>query len=817
LLALIAGVLAADALLYAPEGAPSPGATGALEVLVTDGARLVEGADVALTSASGASVPLDGEVAPGRYRFRYEAPATERVATLTVRVDGAAVATRALPLAPPPLPAFDAAPEVEAAIGTPRVELRFPRKRDAVGGPDALLARTSEGRVLEVRSEADAVVVAVEPGSDRQARVMGVGLIDLDDPRGTPSFGLVRLRARPQLTLTAEPASTVVVRVGKRSYGPFVADATGAVNVSFDAWPGEVSYEITVSDDLGNTQRSQGPLPSATRPVLVGVEAPRGGDRGADLWLGAWGPTGAPWTGAPPLCRSGASGRTEVVVAGKGLYRAAMDVPGTGGALFDPRVECALADAALALRVPLGADRPARVELRVYPDALSADFPIAQVQAALLDRRGERVAAEGLRVTAETGELVLEPSEGALRGEYRGAAALERGGDVLTAAWDHPPATGAAWSLELTPAAEEAALVAFVRALDRRERPVGAAPVRVRVGDRVEDAVTDARGWAVVRFAGAPTVAVTLRAETAGGLAREAPWSPALPKVVPDPAAADLLQRVELPIRAGRVRQVFLDVSPRPLLTGSGATGAIEVRMLDASGTPVRDEPVTLGASAGEVSAPTRHADGSLRATYMPPPGLVDQTVRITATTAAGTVATDLALEPRPVNGAVGVSGGWISNFGVVSSPVLSASVVQRIPKFPSIVGARLGVSAYTLDTSVDDLLAGETIAVRATLVPVDIGIQVLERWGRRSLHAGIAAVVTPYRMTVDFGTDRGLAGVDFASPGLSVQAGGGYRLGSSELFIEGRYLLYTAGSSQIAFEGSVGGLSLSAGYRLLY
>jgi hypothetical protein len=69
----------------------------------------------------------------------------------------------------------------------------------------------------------------------------------------------------------------------------------------------------------------------------------------------------------------------------------------------------------------------------------------------------------------------------------------------------------------------------------------------------------------------------------------------------------------------------------------------------------------------------------------------------------------------------------------------------------------------------------------------------------------------------MDFEGDRGISGVDLASPGMAVQAGAGYRLGSSELFAEARFLLFTASSAQLAFEGSVGGASLAAGYRLLY
>ncbi len=815
-IALVGGALAAEVLLYAPEGPPVPGAAGPVEVVVVDGPRVVEGADVTVVTGTGAPVASEGEVAPGRYRFRYEAPADERVATLVVRVPGVAPASRTLPLAAPPVPAFDAPSEVEAAVGTPRIELRFPRRRAAVGAPDALLARVSEGRVLEVRAEPEAVVVAVEPGAERTARVMAVGLVDLDDPQASPTFGLVRLRARPQLTLTAEPGSKVTVRVGRRSYGPFVADASGAANLAFDAWPGESTYEISVADDLGNTQRSQGPLPSSTRPVLVGIEAPRGGDHAADVWLGAWSPTGAPWTGAAPLCRSGAGGRAEAATAGKGIYRAGIEAPGGGGAFFDPRVECALADASVALRVPFGAERPDRIELRVYPDALSADFPIAEVQAALLDRRGERLPADALRLLAEVGELELQVTDGAVRGEYRGAAAVERGGDVLTAAWDHPVGGAVPWSLSLAPGVDAEGFVALVRALDRRERPVAGAPVRVRLGEQLGEAVTDARGWARLRFP-TPPGPTTVRAEAAAGIVREAPWVPGHSAPLPDPAAPDLVARVELPIRAGRVRQVFLDVEPRPLLTGTGTTGTVVVRMLDGAGNPVRDEPVTIGASEGEVSPAEPQADGSLKARYTPPAGLVDRTVRITATTSAGTVATDLQLAPRPVTGGVGLSAGWISNFGVVSAPTLSVGAFRHVPKLPRIVGARVGVSAFALATVVDDADADETIAVRATFVPFDVGVQVLERWGRRSLHAGIAAVITPYTLAIDYGELRGTPTLGLASPGLSVYAGGGYRLGSSELFVEGRYLLFTAGSSQLAFEGSVGGLSLTAGYRLLY
>jgi len=768
------------------------------------------GAAVALQGPTPNTIVPLGEVAPGRYRFRYRAGLGDTVATVTVRVDTGAPSTHTLPLASPPVPAYGAPNETDASVGTPKIEVRFPRI-SGVRAPGRRLARASEGRVIEVREEADGVVVVVEPGAERNARVLGVGLLDVEDPRATPTFALVRLRARPQLSLTAEPGSAVTVRIGKRTYGPFVADASGAAAISFDAFPGEASYEIAVSDDLGNTQRSQGPLAVGTRPVLVGLEADLAGPRGAEVWLGAWTATGSPWAGAAPVCRTGAGVRADAVVTGKGLYLAMMDEP-AGGALFEPRVECGLADATIALALPLGTELPSRVELRAYPDTLSADFPIAQVQAALLNGRGERLPPDALRLTAQRGSLDLSPADGALRAEYRGAAAVESGGDTLTAAWTHPVGEGLVWDLELSAAADGGVLVALVRARDRQARPLPGAPVRVWLGELALDAVTDARGWAKVLFPAVPAEATIVRAETTLGITRAVAWLPGAAQTLPDPAAPDLSAAIDLPIRAGRVRQVSLDVSPRPLVTGSGATGQITVRMLDFLGNAVTDEPVTLAASEGTIDPSEPQPDGSRVGTYRPPPVLFDRSVRITATTSAGTVATDLELAARPLQGSVGLSAGWIGNFGVVSAPMFSLALTQRIPFLPRVLSARVGVSAYSFETLVED-----DVDVRATMVPFDIGLSATERWGRRSLSAGLAAVVAPYALTIDYGDDRGVSGVGLASPGLAVSGGGGYRLGNSELYAEGRFLLYTASARPISFEGSLGGLSLTAGYRVLY
>lgn len=804
---------APDVLLLAPDGPPVPGGRAVVEVAVADGDAPLAGAQVTVVPSRGRVLASEGEVAPGRYRFRYQAGPTGEPDRFEIRVGEEPPVGRSFALGSPPVPALGAPADGDAPVGAPRVELRFPSADPP--DPADLVVRASEGRVLEVRRADDAVIVVVEPGPERYARALGVGVLDLRRPGERPVLGLVRLRARPQFSITAERGSTATLRVGGRSYGPFVADAAGQVLVAFDAWPGDTSYELVVADDLGNTQRSTGPLATSPRPVLLGLEGPLPGENGADVFLAAWTPAGQRWSGAPPTCRTGAGVREDAALAEPGLYSVRVQPPVASGALFDPRVGCVLQEATASLRVPLGGDRPARVELAVYPDAVSADFPIAQVQAALLDRSGNRLPPDALTLRADRGELTAEPLDGALRAEYRGAGAVEAGGDRLEAAWSAPPGKGAPWSLELWAAADRAGLVVSARALDRWDRPLGGVPVRLAAGSVVMERTTDARGWAQAWLAWNAPVA-TVRAEAGAAVAETAAFRGA-PARLPDPTAPDLFAAVDLPIRAGRVRTVWIDAAPRPLPTGSGQTADVVVRMHDAAGNLVSDEPVRIEATEGSVGPPEARADGAIVARYTPPAGLVARTVRLTASTSAGAASTDLELVPRPVRGSLAVGLGWLSDLGQVSTPTIQAAWTTRVPGLPEAVQARLAVGGWSSDAVVRDPLADADIAVRTSMVPIEVGVAGVQRAGRQSLEAGIGAVVAPYRLAVDYGDERGLEGFALSSPGLALHVGAGWRLGGSEIFAEGRYYLFTASSPHVSFDGALGGVSLAAGYRVLY
>ena len=84
-------------------------------------------------------------------------------------------------------------------------------------------------------------------------------------------------------------------------------------------------------------------------------------------------------------------------------------------------------------------------------------------------------------------------------------------------------------------------------------------------------------------------------------------------------------------------------------------------------------------------------------------------------------------------------------------------------------------------------------------------------------LGAGVSLAVIPYSLTVSYGDERGIAGSGLVAPGVLLHAGAGYRLGTSELYGEGRYLFASGDQGAVTFVGGVGGLSITGGYRVLF
>lgn len=799
--------------LYFPDGEPVMGALGDVEVAVAVDGRPREAANVELAADLG-KVGLGAAVGLGRWRWPYTAPEVRD--TLRVRVDGGEWS--AITTTPSPSPRGRLAPalSVEEAVGSSFV-LHFPVSSPVVA--DELSVRTSEGTVQSVEVDAQEVRVRVVPGPDRGARVIAVGLTDRGQPGGAVVFGVARLRARQSAALNVGTGSTVQIKVGRRSYGPFLADATGVAHVSFDVLPGETRFDIVASDDLGNSQKVQSPLPANLSPVLVGVDIAVGRLAGARVTLGVWTAAGTPWVGEGPACRGPLGEELDVRPVGGGVWQFdAAAAPGSTA--FDLRVDCAVGEATGRFRIPLAELHPTRVELRAYPDTLSTDFPVTQVQAFLVDGQGDHLTVEGLTLSAQLGTLETTSEVGALRADYRGDAAVAFGKDTLYAEWRAPRGSGAVWDLDFVGAPVSAGIEVRARALDVAGRPLQGVLVEGDVDGAAWSAVSGVNGWAAA-FVSRPPGALWLARAHVGGVSRAAAIFAAGSGQLADLQAPDLSASLVLPIRAGRVRRVQLDVTPRPLVTGTGEQGLITVRMLDARDAPVRDEAVTVTASAGTVVQGSPRPDGSIEAVYTPPPGLQARTVTITAATVSSTVDTRLELVPRPVTGSFGLDIGWLTNFGRTSSPDISVAVENKLPFLPDsvrdVLRGRLSVSTHALQADLVDPASGLAVEVKSRFIPISLGVAAESRTARRTLEFGVSAVLAAYQLSVDYDGAQGVAGFGLAPPGVQLHGGAGFRAGISEIYAEGRYLILNAPAGPVTFEGSVGGVSLSAGYRVLY
>ena len=76
---------------------------------------------------------------------------------------------------------------------------------------------------------------------------------------------------------------------------------------------------------------------------------------------------------------------------------------------------------------------------------------------------------------------------------------------------------------------------------------------------------------------------------------------------------------------------------------------------------------------------------------------------------------------------------------------------------------------------------------------------------------------MVPYRVELTFGDEAPMALGGLAPPGACLFAGGGIRLLSAEVYAQVSYELLSLPGDEVGYAGSVGGISIRSGYRVLF
>jgi hypothetical protein len=807
---------AVELAVYVPDGNPRIARPADIVVITHRGGVAAEHSVPTLTTDSGEVLGPAEAQGPGRWRFRIVATAPKPI-TLTVRA-GLTVIRRTI--GPPTLPVsrVNGPAAVDGVVGQP-VTFALRDSRSPTASADQIRVHVPDGTAEVISDEAGQLSVRWTPGTAPFPRAVPIGVHDLRTPRIAPAWTVVHLFGYPRIPIRTEPGARVDLRIGGRSYGPWTADADGNVEARPEVRPGEGEATVLAEDALGNADKSQVVLGGEMRPrigiVTSGAVVP--GRPSPALWVRALTAAGKEWRGAAPECTTTAGDALQLIAEGPSTWRAEVDVAATA---VDLRVRCTLGGQSTRMTsVPVATDIPTRLTLRAYPERLTADLPVAEIQAFLVNAAGDRLPSDRIVVRAEHGEVELDA--GGLgrdvRGVYRGARAASSRGDTLVAEANLPPGSGGVWSLDIAGAAPNGRERVLIdgRALDRHGRPLGDVTLMLRGSGRSAEVQTNPRGWASIELPWPEGTDVLVVEASAGGLVRRTAILPD-DRVARQPGEADLRTELSLTIVPGRIRNMILTAEPRILESG-GERGRIVVRLEDSTGTAVADQQVEITASVGEVGTVHARGDGSYEAFYTPPAGMPESGARITASSPDGrfSASTDLQIVPRRFRSATGLHMGGLVGPQGISSPYGGLEHDLRLPIAPFVMRASIGY--YQLKAESFDSIAGVPVRMNLRVLPIGLGLLARRDDAIVPTWIGGELVLAPHRIEAWLGDQRVAAGVDVAPPGLRVLSGLGWRLRSGEVQAQVGYLFVYGTRTGIGWNGPIGGVVGTLGYKVLY
>ena len=766
---------------------------------------------------NGKRVTPTGLVKNGTWAYRFPGPDKEGLLSIRAEIDDEKREWN-LPVEPIDVPRFSA-DSVRVRSKDRRVQMVI-RGAD-VPSPEALEVILSEGRVLTVQAKGDVVLVDVELGDRKVARRVWVALRD-QRKRLRPVFSTIEVSQEIRMEYQAESGSSLWVQVGRRRMGPFL-EKEGTVSAVFEQHFGDWEAQVEIEDDLGNRSRANErlPKPEGLDVLFIPVETLSAYTNSVDVYVLVKPQRQGSRTPSDVTCQTPRTGMLKMVPVGKDLWHTRVHL--TDDSVMSLPIRCDVSGTSHSTRIasPLGVARQIRV--RAYPEQISTDFPLSDIQAKVEDAYGTPLKIASLRLRAERGKLTAQAGgENVRTWEYMGSgSAVQAGSDELSATYSYPTGNGYLSSLllghDFVPDREE--MVVYGRALDAKGLPLSGVSVHLSAGDSASVATTDEHGWAFAKVSvpeGKNPIVAVVQTEF---LQRQMVLFRGEGRSVHHPTQADLSEDVELTFRIGRISRIAVDLDPPVLYASNGAEARVRVRFMDAAGNLVPDEFPILEASEGTFGSIVSAGEGVYETTYQPVDSSRSRLVQITARSPSGrtSLVRSLAIEPEPVGRSLSVSFGGLSNFGRVNTLMGGVTFRQRLDLWERRLMLQVGLLGWSQTAEVAASSAIESdYFTRLTLVPIHFGLVARQEWGMVAGSLGLSGVLAPGVSFERFGQDAGYSKVLFLPPGFRATTGVSYRLNVGEVFGElSGVFLYRPGG-QGGLQKQVGGMVFLVGYRFI-
>ncbi|QRK10661.1 hypothetical protein JQX13_11625 [Archangium violaceum] len=681
---------------------------------------------------------------------------------------------------------------------------------------DARLA-CSTGRLLSTRRSASDTLEATfaPPRAETLAPILCAAV---SPSSGALATVVLEVQRRQVLPLTGlPPLGRVEVRIGDTLYGPVRANAQGQAEVSVLLGPTHTQATVTTTEPGQPARHKALPLPVSSRPVVLLISAESSleadGVHGVRVWTFGIDGQGAPLDTPPSFSRSG------------GTFEPQRVAPGVHVGTFVPLPRASPGEAVLTAQSGGGESSSVRVELRpgvkpvltleaVTRELLADGRSGTDVTVSVHDERGRALPGQPVRLQATRGEVapLQDRGDGTYLARYR--APVGGGEARLDALLDGAPPASLALTLRppprltLEPSTHELPADGATR-LELHLTARDAKGALVPEGTEVSLSTTLGTVPASVRMREGQATVELVAGRKAGEARVEARWG-------------EELARATVRLVPGPPARLRVRPEERAVLCDGQDSAQVHLLVEDANGNPLDGVPITL--SAAGTQAEHGHFErvaslgGGEFVTRFHAPSRCEGGVA-TLLAAAGEARGDarLTLGSRTPRGFT-VRLGAQSNLGRLVQPALELEGDVR----PYAFGERLAASASLQVAHGGFSLSGESTAHESfelSGTALTTTLSAGARWlvplgGPLSAYAGAGLdahlVSITWRLSLDQGGAQRL---------LTPVLGGHARLGLTwaygpgELVLQGRYGLarLPAGNT---FQGPIGGLSTSLGYR---